>query len=686
MSTIAVTDSVPAQPAPAYAPGVEPAEDTTAQDHGLPRFFFAAAAALCIAAVHAVIIRLPPVAEWIAGAGHAGHMITNLSLTHITIIGAGTISLTGLLYYILPRLTRTPLYSQNLTNISFWFTIIGVFGFYIAMTLIGWYEGMMVHAGWDYEAARVWMGAWHKAPMAITAAIMGIGYWTFVFNVYASARRGHALRQANPAAGAPPNDWLLVQFCVVAATGLLIGTVQGVLQVLPWSLDWLNAAGDAGRLIDPLAHAHINLVGGVSIGIMALLYFFLPRMLNRPIYSYNLAAISYYTVLIGVFGFWLVNIILGFWEGGMVVDQGLNYDTVRALVGRWHSIPQATMAAIMGIGFWTFIANILLTLRRGAAPDAPPDRWIAKFIGFGVVALLVGTIQGVIQILPPIQTWLVTAPGTGWMVTPYSHAQLNMIGFAIVSLAALTVFALPRITGRPLSSVYFAQRTLTLLAGAIATTYVIYLTMGLLESIRLRELLAPYALTLRAGMDGMFHGENAIPEIAQARDAVGGDVVHYGAQILAAVLMGLGYFAFLRLIGGSIGWGVVRTYFHDLVARIGQGLYNSSRPTPSALPRDPREAPRRALLAGFLETMGGWLGFLGMGWLTSGRGFIGMLVLLLWAAVYWSYLFIVLAVTSAGPQALLPALIPWVGLPLLSGYGAYRTYLSGARHQATSQQ
>jgi hypothetical protein len=355
-------------------------------------------------------------------------------------------------------------------------------------------------------------------------------------------------------------------------------------------------------------------------------------------------------------------------------------------VGRWHSIPQATVAAIMGIGFWTFIANILLTLRRGAAPDAPPDRWIARFIGFSVVALLVGTVQGVIQILPPVQTWLVTAPGAGWMVTPYSHAQLNMVGFAIVGLAALTVFVLPRLIGRPLSSVRFAQITLTLLAFGIAATYLIYLTMGLLESIRLHELLAPYGGTLRAGMDGMFHGENMIPEIAQARDAVGGDAVHYGGQILAAVLLGLGYFAFLRLVGGTIGWGVVRTYLRDLVARIGEGLYNSSRPTASALPAHPHEAPRRALLAGILEVMGGWLGFMGMGWLTSGRGFIGMLVLLLWAAVYWSYLFIVLAVTAAGPQALLWALIPWIGLPLLSGYGAYRTYLSGARRQAASQQ
>ena len=546
-------------------------------------------------------------AEWIRGADYGGHLITNLALTHITIVGAGTISLSGLFYYILPRLTRRPLYSQNLTNVSFWFTLIGVFGFYIAMTLIGWYEGAMVHAGWDYEAARQWMGAWHKAPMAITAAIMGIGYWTFVFNVYASARSGHALRKENPAAGAPAVDWLLVQFCVVAATGLLIGTVQGVLQVLPWSLDWLRAAGEAGHLIDPLSHAHINLVGGVSIGMMALLYFFLPRMLNRPIYSFRLAALSYYTVLIGVFGFWLVNIILGFWEGGLVVDGGLTFEAAKEQVGLWHTLPQAGTATIMGIGFWVFIANILLTLRQGPAPDAPRDRWLAGFAGFSVVALLIGTIQGVIQILDPVEHWLEGAPGTGWMITPYAHAQLNMIGFAIVGLSALSTFALPRVLGRPLFSERFARQSLTLLAGGVVASYVVYMALGLLESIRLRQLLDAAGLDIEAAMNGVVHHEGNIVQAVEARDAVGGDLVHYGLQVLVAVVMGLAYFAFMRHIGRSIGWAVVRVYFHDLVARIGQGLYQASRPHPSALPADMSTASRRALLAGFWKRWAaGW--------------------------------------------------------------------------------
>ena len=46
---------------------------------------------------------------------------------------------------------------------------------------------------------------------------------------------------------------------------------------MPWSLDWLHATGDAGKMIDPMAHAHMNLVGGVSVALMGLLYFFVPK-------------------------------------------------------------------------------------------------------------------------------------------------------------------------------------------------------------------------------------------------------------------------------------------------------------------------------------------------------------------------------------------------------------------------
>ena len=89
----------------------------------------------------------------------------------------------------------------------------------------------------------------------------------------------------------------------------------------------------------------------------------------------------------------------------------------------------------MGVGFWAFIANIYLTLRQGAVPAAPADRWLARFVGVSVTALLLGTIQGVIQTITPIHDWLDGAQGTGWMVTPFAHA---LFGAAHVNDGGIT--------------------------------------------------------------------------------------------------------------------------------------------------------------------------------------------------------------------------------------------------------
>ena len=367
MATISATaQSRVAGGVPAQAAESETGVQDASEDHGLARFFYAAGAALILSAIQGVVQRMPGISDWLQDGDHGGHMVTNLAHTHITIVGAGTITLTALIYYVLPKVTKTPLYSKALTNVSFWATLIGVFGFYLSMLAIGIYEAAMVHAGWPYQDAANWMGAWHKAPMAITAAIMGVGYWTFVTNVYMTVGRGAGLRKVAPEKGASDADFLLAKFFAVGATGLLFGTIQGVYQVLPWSLDWLHATGSAGELIDPMAHAHMNLVAGVSVALMGALYYFLPRMIGRPIFSMKLAVFSFWCTFIGVFAFYFSAVGLGWIEGDMMLSQNISDVEAKAAMGMWHPLLLASAASIMGVGFWSFIANILLTVRQKA--------------------------------------------------------------------------------------------------------------------------------------------------------------------------------------------------------------------------------------------------------------------------------------------------------------------------------
>lgn len=655
MATITTSGNlVSVAPAQAVQPEVIEQDD----DQGLPRFFYAAAAALVISAIHGVVQRLPGIADWLRDADYGGHMVTNLALSHITIVGAGTISLTALIYYVLPRVTGRPLFSKALTNVSFWATVIGVFGFYLAMLLIGLYEGAMVHAGWGYDAARAWMGAWHKAPMAITAAIMGIGYWTFVTNVYVTVGRASGERKVFPEKATPEQDFLLAKFFVVGATGLLFGTVQGVYQVLPWSLDWLQKTGAAGHMIDPMAHTHMNLVGGVSVAVMGLLYYFLPRMLGTPVYSFRLARFSFWFIFVGVFAFYFSAVGLGYIEGSMMLDQGMSDVEAKAAMGAWHPLLLAGSGALMGIGFWVFIANILLTVRRKAATSAPADRKLAGFIVFSVLALLVGTIQGVIQILDPVDEWLEDAFPSGYLVTPLAHAQLNMTGFAIISLMAMSLFVLPRVLGRPISDPVSGRRALAVMAVGISVSYLVFMGVGLLESIAIHN------------------GATA----TEAREAVAGTAGRYALLIGAQAILGLGFILLFRHVVATIGRATVRGYFAAFRARMRNAGKEAVKVHPRALPANPADAQRRAVVAGLVEAFGGGLGFMGMGWLYSGRPFVGIMLLGSWGGGFWTFVYVVLAV--AGGASLIPVLlVPWFGLPVLSGIGCYRSYIRDARHR-----
>lgn len=157
------------------------------------------------------------------------------------------------------------------------------------------------------------------------------------------------------------NNKMIIMFMVMSVIHLFVGTIQGVIQTFPSAAQWIREAGPAGHLIDPLAHAHINLVGGVTMGMMGLFYYVIPKILMRPIYSRILAIGSFWFSTIGVIGFFSTLVIFGLIEGNMVLS-GMSYGQALQTVGPIHHIMIVSFAFLMGFGYWAFIINILLTI------------------------------------------------------------------------------------------------------------------------------------------------------------------------------------------------------------------------------------------------------------------------------------------------------------------------------------
>ncbi len=160
-------------------------------------------------------------------------------------------------------------------------------------------------------------------------------------------------------------DRYLVKFLMVSALCFFIGTVHGVLQVIRPIRAWLDSIGSPyggpGHLIDPLAHAHINVIGGVVIFIMGASYYLLPRMSGVPIYSRRLVNHTFWWTSLGIAGFYSTLMIFGILEGFALLDDDL---TRMDEIHGYYGSTIAFVSTAMGVGFWVYFANLFMTFRQ----------------------------------------------------------------------------------------------------------------------------------------------------------------------------------------------------------------------------------------------------------------------------------------------------------------------------------
>lgn len=162
----------------------------------------------------------------------------------------------------------------------------------------------------------------------------------------------------------------LIKFLLISALSLLIGTMHGMLQVMPPIRAWLDSIGSPyggpGHMIDPLAHAHMNLVGGVVMLIIGVTYYLLPILSGRPLYSLRLVQHSFWLMTLGVYGFYTIQMVFGVWEGGLLLSDPAAIPAIHHWYGRLAAIAGTMMAG----GFLAYFTNIALTMLSRPLPAA----------------------------------------------------------------------------------------------------------------------------------------------------------------------------------------------------------------------------------------------------------------------------------------------------------------------------
>ena len=167
----------------------------------------------------------------------------------------------------------------------------------------------------------------------------------------------------------------LVKFLLVSALSLFIGAMHGMLQVFPPIRAWLDSIGSPyggpGHMIDPLAHAHMNLVGGVVMLAMGVTYYLMPILSGKAIYSQRLVQHSFWWMAVGVYGFYATQMVFGSWEGYLMLHDR----TAMTAAHHWYGPIVAVAGTCMAVGFMVYFSNVVLTLLCASSKDlsAPRD-------------------------------------------------------------------------------------------------------------------------------------------------------------------------------------------------------------------------------------------------------------------------------------------------------------------------
>ncbi|HEX7372019.1 MAG TPA: cbb3-type cytochrome c oxidase subunit I [Thermodesulfobacteriota bacterium] len=240
----------------------------------------------------------------------------------------------ALAYYIIPIVSRAPLYSHTLSLIGFWSILM-----------------MYSHIG-THHLLQAPAPTWLKV-VAITGSVgMLVPVMTVLINLWLTMK-GRLGNIHSDIGG---------KFVFAGSVWYLLTCLQGPLQSLPYVQQLTHFTNWV------IAHAHMGVFGFAGMTALGGIYFILPRITGRPLYSARLADLQYWLVLIGITGFFAVLTIAGLIQG----NGWLNGETVYRILPQiyLYMVLRASLGILFIGGAVIGFYNIFMTLRRGKGGES----------------------------------------------------------------------------------------------------------------------------------------------------------------------------------------------------------------------------------------------------------------------------------------------------------------------------
>ena len=238
-------------------------------------------------------------------------------------------------YYYIPKSSNTPIYSHRLSMIGFW-----------ALAFVYVWTGAhhMIHGP---------ISQWLQTISIAFSVMLLIPVWAAVYNFFATMKgQWHQLRESVP-----------LKFLMSGVVFYLLTCFQGPMH----SLRSVNAIVSKTDWIP--GHAHMAVLGAFSFFAIAGIYFTLPRLFGRKLFSEALANWSYWFLMIGGLGFFVTLWLGGFWQGWQWNNPMIPFiDTVKALQPIW--LVRFFSGVLMFAGIVSFAYNVMATILSQARDEA----------------------------------------------------------------------------------------------------------------------------------------------------------------------------------------------------------------------------------------------------------------------------------------------------------------------------
>lgn len=299
-------------------------------------------------------------------------------------------------YYSLQRLLKARMYSDVLSKIHFW-------GWQLIIVAAAISLPLGLTNGAEY-AELIW-------PIDLAITIIWVVFGWNMFATIIKRREKHLYVAI----------WFYIATLVTVAVLHIVRSVE-----LPYS--WVHSYSWYAGVQDALVqwwYGHNAVAFFLTTPYLGLMYYFMPKAANRPVYSYRLSIIHFWSL-----------IFLYIWAGP--------HHLLYTALPNWAQSLGIVFSIMLIFPSWGGMINGLLTLR--GAWDRVRDDVVLKFMVVAVTAYGMATFEGPMLSLKNVSA---IAHYTDWIV---AHVHVGALGWNGMLTFGILYWLIPRIFNVPLYS------------------------------------------------------------------------------------------------------------------------------------------------------------------------------------------------------------------------------------------